>query len=256
MKPSSTQGLRRQSLKRGHQIVRTAQHRLALAVIPQPRGLQHRGQTKAHDGCPQVVQSLDNRPGCGCRPCAIQKGFLGDPVLADAQDRRVRANWLQGRQQIEPLGTDILELKADDIDRRGEFPQRSRVGIVADGRRMRHLGRRAVHLSRQDMATIAQARRRKRGHPPELPAADEPDRRIRCQWQHRLWPGRGRQRIPLAQLPLGSSATAEVCSARNTSRRVAKPASPIERIDAASNAAFTAPARPMAKVPTGMPVGI
>ena len=52
------------------------------------------------------------------------------------------------------------------------------------------------------------------------------------------------------------SATDAVCSARHASSLAASAASLFASIDAASNAALTAPALPIANVPTGIPAGI
>ena len=55
---------------------------------------------------------------------------------------------------------------------------------------------------------------------------------------------------------VGSLATAAVCAARTASSRSASAGSLVARIAAASSAAFTAPERPIARVPTGTPAGI
>ncbi len=120
--------------------------------------------------------------------------------------------------------------------------------VIADGHGVRHLCRRTVRLPRQDMAAIAQPGRRHGRHAAELSAAHQPDRRIRRQRKQR---GHDRQGLvghvrhrrgllrPESIQPLGQH-----------------PGPRVARIAAASNAAFTAPARPMASVPTGMPAGI
>src|SRR4051794_35755979 len=54
----------------------------------------------------------------------------------------------------------------------------------------------------------------------------------------------------------GASSTDCVCAARNTASRSRTPGSERARIAAASRAALTAPARPIASVPTGIPAGI
>src|SRR6187551_2695435 len=108
---------------------------------------------------------------------------------------------------------------------------------------MRHLCGGAVHFPRQDVAAVAQARGGEGGHAAKLAAADQPDGGI------------GRQRKVHASSE-GAAATILVCSARKASRRSASSGSVSARTEAASRAALTAPERPIAKVPTGMPAGI
>src|SRR5262249_28614896 len=103
-----------------------------------------------------------------------------------------------------------------------------------------HLRRRRVRLGREDMRAIAEARGSHRGHPPELPPAEDADRAARRQHQR----------------DSGLSATASVCDRRQLSSAVAIAGSASARIPAANKAALTAPARPIAKVATGTPAGI
>src|SRR6185312_9950109 len=223
-----------------------AQQRLALAVIAQPRGLEDRRQAVPGGRLPQLRQRLDRRPRRGAGAGAVEEALLRDPVLADPQDRGRGADRLERCEKIEPFGADILELEGNHVDRGGEGAQRRGVLILAEGDAGGDLRGRAVLLGREDVAAIAQTGRRQRRHAAELAAADDADRRVRSQGKNHAGSG----------WSVGVSGTRSVCAARKASSRSASAGSVIARIAAASRAAFTAPARPIAKVPTGMPAGI
>ena len=160
--------------------------------------------------------------------------------------RRIAGRWphrLQGCKKIKPLGADILELEADHIDRGGECPQAGGLMVVADRRRSRHLAGGAVLLPGQDVAPIAEPGGGERRHPAKLAAADQADRRFGGSGERscRSAVGHGLGLLLRAAL---SSRSASAASLLRQDRR------------GRAGAAFTAPARPIASVPTGMPAGI
>src|SRR5262245_57015460 len=90
----------------------------------------------------------------------------------------------------------------------------------------------------ENMAFITEAGGRQRHHPAQLAAAEDADGG------------------PWWKAHSGFSGTASVCFARQSASRAASALSVLASIAAASSAALTAPALPIARVPTGIPAGI
>ena len=122
---------------------------------------------------------MHRRPRRRRNPGIVQKLLFQQPVLADAQNLRPRAHRPQARQQCQALRRNILKLKRHHIHRLGKPPQRRLVGIIRHGIVSSHLRRRPKYLRREYMRGIPQPRRRHGGHPPQLPAADNPNHRPR-----------------------------------------------------------------------------
>src|SRR5690606_31116316 len=102
--------------------------------------------------------------------------------------------------------------------------------------------RRLLRLGREDMAAIAELRGGDRQHAAKLAATDDADG------------GAGVDDRRSGHS--GESATPSAWRARHSSSRAASRRSAAASIAAASRPALTAPARPMASVPTGTPAGI
>ena len=119
------------------------------------------------------------------------------------------------------------------------FASASPSSKAARVKRGRDFGRAGLLVGVEDVAAIAELGRG------DAPSSGRAGRRRRCRW----W-NRARTIIRALRRP------ASVCSARQAASRPASASSPLARIAAASNAALTAPALPMASVPTGMPAGI
>ena len=98
-KPFQHQGLGREARKGGAKILSRAQHGLALAVIAQPRGFQHRGQAEAGGGRFQLRQAFHLGPRRGGDAGLVEKAFLQKPVLAEGQNPGAGADGFQALQQ-------------------------------------------------------------------------------------------------------------------------------------------------------------
>ena len=134
--------------------------------------------------------------------------------------------------------------------------QRRRFVVVADRRRRRHLAGRAVLLTGQDVAAIAEPGGGERRHPAKLAAADQADGGVGRQ-RERSTAIRGEvepARSAIAPSGVVGGPRRQRVEPQASSRRQRR--SLVARIAAASNAALTAPARPIASVPTGTPAGI
>ena len=136
-----------------------------------------------------------------------------------------------------PSALTFSNSKVMTVHRLGEGAEQGRILVVAQERAGRNLRGRTILLGRQHVDAVTEPRGRHCGHAPQLATADDPDR------------GVGRKRAVHASE--GCSATRSVWAARCAARRAARAGSVKARIDPASNAAFTAPARPIASVPDG-----
>ena len=101
MKPSRISGFGASRSNAGARSSGAAQHRLALAVIAQARGLQHRAAGRAAATAARSSSRLcTGQPGRGGDTGAVEERLLGDPVLADAQDVGRRAHRLHARPAV------------------------------------------------------------------------------------------------------------------------------------------------------------
>ena len=196
-----------------------------------------------------VRLGLDRAPGRGRHAGAVRG--RSSPRIRSWLIRRTRAR--AGRapatRRARRLGADILELEADHIDRRGECAQRRRRRRSRDGRRGGHLPGRAVLLRVRRCGSDSRA------GPRPAPTSGRAGRRRRGRWWRSGGSGK-RRRCRLMRV--GSAGLGHAVGLRRApgiqprgQRRVRW-----RRMAAASSAAFTAPARPIASVPTGMPAGI
>ena len=190
----------------------------------------------------QVIGAGDRLEGGGLNAMVAGEGFFDHPMLGHFQGARPRPRRHLAVKGADAGQRDILELIGHRVDGGGEAGQRRQIVIFGACHRRRHLAGRAVGLGRENMAAIAQTGRRQGGHPAQLAAAENAKSRAGRQGRHASSTGR--------------SPTAAVCRARQASRAARTLSSWPARIEAASKAALTAPARPMARVPTGTPAGI
>src|SRR6188472_1903575 len=131
---------------------------------------------------------------------------------------------------------DVLELVGDDVGALDEPVERLGVAVLADDE-LADLARAGVGRGVEESERQAERQSCEPEHAPELTAADARDARRHA-------------------VGSGLSSTACVCAARNRRRRSASAPSEPARMAAASRAALTAPARPIANVATGTPAGI
>ena len=139
-------------------------------------------------------------------------------------------------------GRDVLEFVGDDVDGGGEVGERRLVVIGRDGAAAATAKAGLGGIGAVDVAVEAELGGGHGQHAAELAAAENADDHARA--------------ARAVHSSSGRSATAAVCSARQRSSRSATAASAVARMAAASSAALMAPARPMARVPTGTPAGI
>src|SRR5258706_770764 len=170
-----------------------------------------------------------------------EESLLERAVLRDRDRIAARAHDGAGCEGVEGLRGRVLELRGDRRAGARELVERSRVGVrgaqMAGGE---FRGGRGV-VGIEDRDAIAERARGDREHPAELASADEAERR------------------PWTDHRTSGSCIAATCS-RSLSRysaslRVSSPSDPASRLTA-NSAALAAPASPMAKVATGIPVGI
>ena len=217
--------------------LRRVDEALSLAVVPEPPRLDEAGSPVS-----------SQRPeACGRDPERAEELLLAQPVLPVLERRGCR----DGADPHRRLDGHVLELVRDDVGAVGEPVERVRVVVRADERAPRP---RRAHAS-------GDGSRKRNESPSGSPASPS----IRPSWPppmqatsvmracvespralstRRYRPGRG-CRAPPVSAPRGSAR-----------RRSASAASEPARIAAASSAALTAPARPIASVPTGTPAGI
>ena len=209
---------------------------LALAVIAVAAGLEDQRQTEPGNRTFDILERCHGSPRRDARAGRFDEAFLLGPVLGDRE--RLDAGTKRVAKQRQRLDRQILELVSGDVDPLGEIAERGAVVEVGAGEMRRDIGGAGPFVRIEDMAFVAELGGRDAQHPAELAAPDYADR----------GPGRNDHS--------GDSATDPVCRSRHSSRRFASAASPVARMAAASNPALTAPALPMANVPTGTPAGI
>src|SRR5215475_13645675 len=162
------------------------------------------------------------------------------------EDPRAWACRLHRREQLGGGRGHVLELEGDDVDGVGEARQGLTILIGRDRCGCGDLEGGRSCLGAVAMDGIAEAGGGHGRHAAKLTGAQYADG--------------GTRRDDLALLrrfvALGSSATLSVRAWRQASSALATRLSERARTAAARRAAFTAPASPMASVPTGMPAGI
>ena len=201
---------------------------LALAVVAEPPGLQDAGSPVS-----TVERAEAAASGCrAARTAASRRAGPGRARAREAAGRRRRP------REPRPSTGHVLELVGDDVAAVGEAAERVRVVVGADdeladlrGRRLRRGSRKRKREPEREPG--------QRQHPAELAAAEHAERHA-----------------PRHAARVRVSSTARVCSAGTPRAARGCRRRPRARIAAASSAALTAPARPIASVPTGTPAGI
>src|SRR5690606_16437661 len=171
-----------------------------------------------------------------------EKALLAGTLLRDVQHRAVRPHGHDLHNRLRRRGRDVLELEGHDVDAARERADGIQVVVRGGDFDVGDLTGGCVRVGGEDMNAIAEPARGHREHAPELPAAEDAERRAR----------QDRRRLHGSE----SLRTRAVCSARNCRRRSRSAGSLVARMAAASSAALMAPAFPIASVPTGTPPGI
>ena len=195
---------------------------LALAVVAEPARLHERG----HAGLVERAEARRRDPE---RP---EELLLDETVLAELERTRVRNRSHAPRR----LDGDVLELVRDRVGAVCEAVEELRIAVGPDDE-LPHLTGARVRRRVEEAEAHAEPRPCEREHAPELAAPDAPD-------EVRHVDGSG------------AASTASVWLARYAASRSRTPSSERATIAAASSPALTAPARPIASVPTGTPAGI
>src|SRR5271163_257070 len=219
-----------------------ADHRLAFAVVAEAARLQDRGAAEFADRAHQRAGILDADEGRGFETEIAQEVLLDQPVLRRGERERSGPHRLARAQEFDAGGRHVLEFERDDVDRLREAGERRFVRVGSDRRGARRVVRRRLGLGRVDVAAQADLQRCDREHPPELTGAENAERSA----------GREDHVGP----SVGNSGTASRRASRQAVSRASSSGSESASTEAASSAALTAPAGPIAKVPTGTPAGI
>ncbi len=228
-------------------IIAVADDRLALAVVAEAAGLDHRGQADARDRGAQGRRRRHIGVIGGADPQLFHEVLFGEAILRGFQDFPVGQQRTPRRQDHRGGCGHILEFVSDDVDVVGEQLQRLDIGIFRASRVLHHVEGGGVRIGREHLAFQPEPRRRHGQHPAQLPAAENSDGVARLQLH-----GKGSRHAK----PSGRSLTASVCCLRHAAKRAASAGSFSASTEAASSAALTAPALPIASVPTGTPAGI
>ena len=168
----------------------------------------------------------------------VWRSWIVRSTLAPGPHRRVTL------ELVEQLGRHVLGVERDHVDLLREVTRRFAIVERADDDAVGDLRGRAARARIEHDDAIAHAARRERHHAAELAAAEHADGPARQR----------RQRLTVIPACLRARAASATRDTRRALR--ASAGSPSARIAHASSAALTAPASPIASVPTGMPFGI
>src|SRR5262249_723106 len=237
--------------------------RLALAVVAEAPRLEHGGTADAVERGGQFERRADGRIGRRADGEAGDEVFFGDAVLGRRQNFRVGQDWHQWRQECSGFRRDVFKLVGDDVHMLRKAGQRFFVVKIGARTLADDVECRRVAIGRKDVTFEAEPRGSEREHPPELTAAKDADRGSGL--ENRRCNAHAPESLcgfcfgcasGLLSGSLGFSAIAAVCFCRQVSKRLPSAGSLSARTLAAKSAALTAPALPIASVPTGMPGGI
>src|SRR5688572_25858844 len=171
----------------------------------------------------------------------LEPALLPHAILDDVEHRRrgAKRRMLLGRGQR--LGGDLLDLEGDDRHAAGQRRRGLRVVEAGGDHLLDDRGGRAMGIGVEDVHLVAERTRGQRGHAPELPAAQDAERRA------------GQDR-PAHGTP--SPSTSSRRASLHARSRAASSGWRSATMRAARSAALAAPGLPMASVPTGTPFGI
>ncbi|ENN87345.1 hypothetical protein RHSP_26621 [Rhizobium freirei PRF 81] len=211
---------------------------LALAVITEAPGLQYALAAEIGKGCFEIGLTVDSTEAGRRNAAIIDEALLGQPVLRHLERfwRRIDVDILG--ELLGSMDRNVLEFVCHDIAAFRQIGKGGRIVIGGGDLLAGDLRCWTIGLRFEDDGAEIQASSRHGEHAAELAAADDADRLF----GHRS--------------SIGYSATPALCRARHSSSRSAISSSLSARTAAARRAAFTAPALPIANVPTGIPAGI
>ena len=154
-----------------------ADQRLALAVVTEPPGFENGRATELSDRAHQRPRILHADKGRDLMAEIAQKGLFREPILGQRQRADARTDWHASAEKFDRRGRHVLELIGDDVDALRETGERRLVVEGGDGaRRGGVIGGRRL-LGGEDVSAQADFERRHRQHAPELPGAENADRR-------------------------------------------------------------------------------
>jgi hypothetical protein len=217
---------------------------LPLAVIAEPRGLEHGGRPDPRQPLAQAREAVDRRPFRGPATDALDEPLLADPLLRHPQGARARMHGDAVGEPFDRLDRNILEFVGHHVAGIGKVGEHDTVVIIGARHRRGGLRGDAFLVGGEHMRVIAELRCGGREHPAELTSAKDTNGRS------------GGKRRHVGVFQAGLVATESVCAARQAFSRSASASSAVARIAAASSPALIAPGLPIASVPTGMPPGI
>ena len=163
--------LSRQLAERGGCLAEACHLALALAVIAQARGLEHRRCAERQKGRGQFgnVPNGAVRRNRNAEPA--DEGFFSQAILGDRKGPGPGTQRLQRSKVFGRSGGDVLELIGDDVNHVGKGGEGAEVIIGGDGLVRRHFEGRTVPVRAVDVGLEAEPGRSERQHAPELAAA-------------------------------------------------------------------------------------
>src|SRR5882762_6722768 len=226
-------------------IFGASENPLAFAVVAHAAGLQRGGQAELLDGSIEFIRFRDRNKFGGGDSEFLEKLFFLETVLRGFQSDRRRIDGNAAGEKFSGFHGDVFKFVGDKFQAAREFFERGLIVVVrgnALGNAANGSFRRRIKKTEVQTQRVA----RQGEHIAQLTSAEDAD---------------GHARLPFlfadeSAEGSGWASTRPVCSARNlrTASRMAGCFAP--RMAAARSAALTAPDLPMARAPTGMPLGI
>jgi hypothetical protein len=205
-----TKGLRR--------VLRGANERLPLSVIPEATGLEQGRHADCFNGPGDIGRLQHPRERRRAEACAREEALFGDAILGDGDRRRGGAHPHPGGEALQRRCRDILEFRGDGRALIGELVEGRGVVVRGNDLVIGHLAGGTTGIRLQHHDTVAHDARPEREHAPELPATQH----AQCgAGQDQVGSGSERPR------------TRAVCASRRAASRFARAVSPRARIAAA-----------------------
>ena len=145
-------------------------HRLPLAVVAEPAGLQHGGRAEPRERLVERCERVDRRVGRAPAGRLGEQLLLGEPILRRLERAGRREDRAQLLDESRRLDRHVLELVRHDVASAGELGERVAVVVGADDRRRDERRRRASGRVERDARDAEVVARRAR-------ACDRADRR-------------------------------------------------------------------------------
>src|SRR5579872_109184 len=208
---------------------------LVLAIVPEPARLHNGRQTDEASKAPKIARRIERDELRGRNAERSNQRLFRKPVLELVERHEARIDENIAAQRQDRFCRHVLELERRDIQTGGEIAQCRAILVTSNMELADMAGRRcAVRIEKSEPEAHRYAGQGE--HSAKLAAAEHADLHD--------------------DLGSGSIITLSVCSARNLDKRSRIAGCPFARMAAARSAALTAPARPIASVPTGTPAGI